>query len=82
MDGELLGLEQPADDPPDIMCQSISERGIAFELKEWLSEGQMAEAQRREGVEQIILAAIAPLLQRDAEYRSPLVVSSNACQTN
>lgn len=61
MDGELFGLEQPADDPPDIMCQSISERGIAFELKEWLSEGQMAEAQRREGVEQIILAAIALL---------------------
>jgi hypothetical protein len=43
------------------MCQSISERRIAFEQEEWLSEGQMAEAQRREEMEQNILAAIAPL---------------------
>jgi hypothetical protein len=61
LDGELFCLEQPADDPPDIMCQSLSGRRIAFELKEWLNEEQMAEAQRREGVEQTILAAVAPL---------------------
>jgi hypothetical protein len=49
---------QPGQDPPDILCITVSGRRIGVELGEWLNQGQMTEAKGREMIQNSILAAI------------------------
>lgn len=54
----LQGWNQPSQDPPDILCTSVSGRRIGVELGEWLNEDQMREAKGLEAIQNSILKAI------------------------
>jgi len=57
--GELLrGWIQPPQDPPDILCMTISGRSIGVELGEWLNEDQMTNAKGLEAIQNSMLRAI------------------------
>lgn len=54
----LRAWSQPLQDPPDILCETVSGRRIGVELGEWLNESQMTRARGVEAIQESILAAI------------------------
>jgi hypothetical protein len=57
--GEPLGgWEQPDDDPPDILSETVSGRRIGVELKTWANEDQVAKAKVEEARQDAIRAAL------------------------
>src|SRR5688572_13871558 len=59
-DERLANWEQPKDerDFPDIVAMSVTERKVGVEIAEWLNEGEIQEAKRKERIEEGILRAI------------------------
>lgn len=59
---------QPKEDPPDVLCTTLSGRNVGLELTEWLDQGQMSEAKAVESIERSILAAVQPEPPNNTEH--------------
>jgi hypothetical protein len=55
---ELVVPTPPFDKRPDVICLTTAGKKIGLELKSWLDEQQIAEAKRRERIEDNLLQAI------------------------
>ena len=67
-ESEAFCVEQPDDDPPDILCTSRTGRLIGFELKAWLHEEQMGAAKASESTEESMLEALGPLPPNEYQH--------------
>jgi len=59
---------QPKQDPPDVMCTTVSDRQVGLELTEWLDQGQIADAKGTETIEDSIRKAIRPEPPNNTEH--------------
>jgi hypothetical protein len=54
----VVKIEQPEDDPPDIITSMTDESSVDWELGEWLHEKQMGESKRPEARDLVIAQAV------------------------
>lgn len=67
--GEVVrDWQQPKEDPPDVLCTTISGRSIGLELTGWIDEEQIANAKGMESIENSIIKAIDPEPPNNTEH--------------
>jgi len=56
----IQNWQQPVQDPPDILCTTVSGRQIGVELGEWLIQSQISEGRGLESIQNSLLQVIGP----------------------
>jgi hypothetical protein len=64
----IANWEVVADDPPDLLCVTISGRRVSVELGEWLNFSEMTAAKGRERTERAIESALDPQPGNTSKY--------------
>lgn len=59
---------QPVQDPPDVLCTTVSGRQVGLELTGWLDEDQIADAKNTESIEDSFRKAIQPDPPNNTEH--------------
>jgi hypothetical protein len=59
---------QPKQDPPDVLCSTVSGRQVGLELTGWIDEEQIADAKSIESMENSIRKAIQPEPPNNTEH--------------
>ncbi len=59
---------QPKEDPPDILCTTVSNRKIGLELTAWLDEKQIGNIKKAESLGNAILGAAAPIPPNETKH--------------